>query len=89
MGCCESSDSSFSPAPAPAPPSTNPPEPDFSDFTWVPSSPYQGIPGNAVLAGNDQDGMWYPSEVTFCISIKCNFVQVLPFTWVELDMLEI
>uniref|UniRef100_A0A336M0U1 CSON007100 protein n=1 Tax=Culicoides sonorensis TaxID=179676 RepID=A0A336M0U1_CULSO len=26
------------------------------NFTWVPSSPYAGIPGNAVHAGNDQDG---------------------------------
>lgn len=56
MGCCDSKDTSFSPQPAP-PPSTNPPsEPDFSDFTWVQSSTYQGIPGNAVHAGNDQDG---------------------------------
>ncbi|XP_063699510.1 uncharacterized protein LOC134830077 isoform X2 [Culicoides brevitarsis] len=26
------------------------------NFTWVPSSQYQGVPGNAVIAGNDQDG---------------------------------
>uniref|UniRef100_A0A336MXE7 CSON006343 protein n=1 Tax=Culicoides sonorensis TaxID=179676 RepID=A0A336MXE7_CULSO len=29
---------------------------DWMNFTWVPSSPYAGIPGNAVHAGNDQDG---------------------------------
>lgn len=36
----------------------NPPPPSFpkSDYTWIPSGIYQGVPGNAVRAGNDADG---------------------------------
>lgn len=30
--------------------------PPRTDYTWIPSGIYQGIPGNAVRAGNDADG---------------------------------